>query len=75
MLVASAFLDEIVVAKEQQFPSVGHGTDYRYMVKNLAGRAVVHETEVIRAAFFRRDDPEQPDRMASYRSRRRHFSE
>ncbi|HOC54130.1 MAG TPA: hypothetical protein PKI20_00765 [Verrucomicrobiota bacterium] len=72
---ARQFLDEIAAAEERQFPSVGHGTDHRFKGKALAGTALVHDNEVIHAAFFRLDDPEQPERMASYRSRRRRFSE
>jgi hypothetical protein len=73
--LATAFLDEIAVAEEREFPSVGHGTDHRLKGKALAGTALVHENEVIHAAFFRLDDPEQPERMAPYRSRRHHFNE
>jgi hypothetical protein len=72
---ARHFLDEITTAEERQFPSVGYGTDHRFKGKALAGTALVHENEVIHAAFFRLDDPEQPERMASYRSRRRRFTE
>ena len=72
---AQTFLAEIAAAEERQFPSLGHGTDHRYKGKALAGTALVHENEVIHAAFFRLDDLEQPDRMASYRSRRRRFTE
>ncbi len=68
--LARVFLAEIAAAEERQFPSVGHGTDYRYKANALAGTALVHQNEVIHAAFFRLDDPEQPERMASYRSRR-----
>ena len=68
---AKAFLAEILAAEERQFPSVGHGTDHRYKSKALAGTALVHENEVIHAAFFRLDETEQPERMASYRHRRR----
>jgi len=72
---ARQFLDEIMAAEERQFPSVGYGTDHRYKGKVLAGAALVHENEVIHAALFRLDETEQPERMASYRSRRRRFAE
>jgi hypothetical protein len=71
---ARQFLDEIAAAEQRPFPSIGHGTDYRFKGKALAGTALVHENEVIHAAFFRLDGPEQPDRMASYQFRRRHFT-
>jgi len=96
--LAQEFLAEITSAEERQFPSVGHGTDFRYRSSprpappvppapsqpvsasqvsafqrfSLTGSALVHENEVIHAAFFRLDETEQPERMASYRARRRH---
>jgi len=71
--LAHAFLAEIAAAEERQFPSVGHGTDYRYKAKALAGSVLVHENEVIHAAFFRLEEAEQPEHMASIR--RRHYRE
>ena len=72
---AQTFLAEIAAAEERQFPSIGHGTDYRYKGKALAGAALVHENEVIHAAFFRLDEAAQPDTMASFRNRRRHYGD
>jgi len=87
---AQTFLAELLAAEERQFPSVGHGTDFRYRSAAippqaisefqlsafphfpLCGSALVHQNEVIHAAFFRLDDAEQPAHMASYRNRRRH---
>lgn len=66
------FLEEILTAEERQFPSVGHGADHRYKGKHLAGCALVHENEVIHGAFFRLDEKDHPERMASYRFRRRY---
>jgi hypothetical protein len=70
---AQQFRAEITSAEERPFASVGHGTDYRYKGKGLAGTALVHENEVIHAAFFRLDETEQPEHMASYRNRRHHY--
>lgn len=53
------FLDEIIASEETQFPSVGHGTDHRFKAKALAGTALIHENEVIHAAFFRLDETEK----------------
>jgi hypothetical protein len=83
---AQEFLAEIASAEERQFASVGHGTDFRYrsaarpstlnpQPSTICGTALVHANEVIHAAFFRLDEPDQPDRMASYRARRRRFTE
>ena len=70
---AKAFLAEISTAEERQFASVGHGTDYRYKAKALAGSVLVHDNEVIHAAFFRLDDREEPAHMTSLSNRRRRF--
>jgi hypothetical protein len=64
---ALKFLEEITVAEEHQFPSISHGTDHRFKGNDLAGAALVHESEVVHAAFFRLDGIEQPERMASTR--------
>jgi len=69
---ALKFLEEITVVEEHQFPSISHGTDHRFKGNDLAGAALVHESEVVHAAFFRRDGIEQPERMASYQARRPH---
>jgi len=39
----------------------------------ICGAALVHENEVIHAAFFRLDDPEQSDMMAPLSTRRRRY--
>ena len=83
---ARHFLDEIADTEQRQFPAVGYGIDFRYRSRpklvtihpghsTISGTALVHEGEVIHTAFFRMEDYEEPQRMASYRSRRRHFTE
>jgi hypothetical protein len=64
---ARHFLDEAVAAEESQFPSLGHGTDFRYRTPgpstvgtqrpSICGTALVHQNEVIHAAFFRLEHP------------------
>jgi len=71
---AKDFFAEITAAEERQFPSVGHGTDYRYKAKALAGSVLVHQNEVIHAAFFSLDEAEKPEHRAS-RFRRRRYRE
>jgi len=104
--LAKAFILDIAAAEERQFPSVGHGTDFRYRSTprpsppappapsrpisasqlsafqhfSLCGTALVHENEVIHAAFFRLDGPStlnpQPSTsVAPLRNRRRHYRE
>ena len=70
-----AFLNDILAAETSRFPSVGYGTDVRFQSTHLAGTALVHNDEVIHAAFFRLDTQEQPGKMASLRNRRRHYRE
>ena len=71
---AREFIAEIASAEERQYASVGHGTDYRYKAKALAGTALVHENEVIHAAFFRVDEREATGHMTSFSNRRRRFT-
>ena len=99
--LAQSFLAEITAADERQYPSVGHGTDYRYRLVapkpseggspisasqlsafqrfSLTGSALVHQNEVIHAAFFRLDDPStinpQPSTNLASLRRRRHYRE
>jgi len=51
--LAQSFLDEILAAEKREFVSVGYGTDCRYQTDDLVGSALVHNDEVIHAAFFR----------------------
>ena len=83
---AEEFRAGILAAEERQFPSVGHGSDYRYRCtfgpstlnpqpSTICGSVLVHASEVIHAAFFRLDQHDQPETMASLRNRRRHYRE
>jgi hypothetical protein len=85
-VLAQSFLSEIFAAEERQFSSVVHGTDIRYRSRPspstinpqpsaISGSALVHEYEVVHAAFFRLDETEPPDRMASYRHCRHRYSQ
>jgi hypothetical protein len=67
---ARKFLDDLLAAEETEFPSIGYGTDHRFKSTNLVGSALVHENEVIHAAFFRRNEPDHPEQMRPYFSRR-----
>ena len=58
---AQKFLAEVTRTEERQFPSIGHGTDFRYRSAtpqsashppSICGSALVHQDEVIHAAFF-----------------------
>jgi len=56
LALAQSFLAEISSAEERLFASVGHGTDFPYKTKALSGSALVHQDELIHAAFFRADE-------------------
>jgi hypothetical protein len=68
---AKAFLDHIRTAEATPFPSVGHGTDLRFQAKGLVGTALVHDNEVIHAAFFSLDEQDTPAKPASLSTCRR----
>jgi hypothetical protein len=81
---ARQFLHDIAAAEERQFPSIGHGTDFRYRTpavpsttgtqrSSICGTALVHQNEVIHAAFYRLDEPAtvhspSPPKMPTNRS-------
>ena len=69
-LRAEKFLDEITLSDEREFASTGHGIDHRFKGKGLAGSALVHENEVIHAAFFRLEGPDSQEGSSSHRQRR-----
>jgi hypothetical protein len=69
------FLAGILATEERQFPSVGHGADYRYRASAIAGAALIHQDEVIHAAFFRLDDSQPHRSLVSLRNRRRYQRE
>ena len=72
---ARKFLDQIASGEEREFPSIGHGTDRRFKGRGFTGAALVHEGEVIHAAFFRMEQSQEAEPGASYGSRRRYFCE
>jgi hypothetical protein len=49
---ARKFIEEIAMAEESEFPSIGHGVDHRFKGRALAGAALIHEGEVIHATFL-----------------------
>lgn len=51
--VVEAFLATLSEIPEESFPSIGYGTDHRYRGKKVVGNALVHEGEVVHAAFLR----------------------
>lgn len=66
-----AFLDHIHTAQATPFPSVGYGTDLRFHAKGLTGTALVHDNEIIHAAFFSLDEQDKPAKTASLSNHRR----
>jgi hypothetical protein len=49
---AIEFLKLAAACPSRDFPSLGYGTDRRYQAPGLAGAALVHEGQVVHAAFF-----------------------
>ena len=71
--LAREFLDSAAECAGQKHKSIGHGWDHRYQAPSLVGAALVHEEEVIHAAFFRSpsEPAERGNGLASMRVRRR----
>jgi hypothetical protein len=66
---AKEFLQGARDCTETAFPSIGHGTDYRYENAGFAGTALVHNGDVVHTAFFAHDRKEEEPAMASLRRR------
>ncbi len=76
MDVAQAFLQKIPTLTEQEFPSVGYGTDLRYRNGGICGSALVHENTCIHAAFFTSEESRElrePMEYISPLNRRREY--
>jgi len=67
---AKTFLAGALVCDEKRYKSAGEGWDLRFEGKGLVGSALLHESTVLHAAFFRIGDSERIENMAGYRRRR-----
>ncbi|MEY2411331.1 MAG: hypothetical protein QOF48_4001 [Verrucomicrobiota bacterium] len=74
---AVEFLAAAADCPARKFPSLGYGTDCRYRSPGLAGAALIHEDQIVHAAFFSLTNEAKPaqDTMAPLRARRRRFTE
>jgi hypothetical protein len=50
--IAAEFLRAAAASPVRKFPSIGYGTDCRYQGPALAGASLVHEDQIVHAAFF-----------------------
>ena len=48
-----ALFEKVKQSKEQQFPGVGLGKDYRYEIEDVFGSALIFNNRVIHLAFFK----------------------
>jgi hypothetical protein len=72
---AQRFLRLLAGCREQRFPAVSLGTDYRFTGSGVIGSALVHRETVIHMAFFSRiRQPKPVEPISSFR-RRRSFRE
>lgn len=69
---ALSFLRRAMDCNEELYPSIGHGTDYRFEGRSVVGSALVFKDTVIHTAFFRATESERVERMAGYKRRRGH---
>ena len=74
---AEQFLKLASESPSRDFPSIGYGTARRYQDSSQAGAALLHESEVVHAAFFNLPPEKRPaeDSMAPYLRRRRWHGE
>ena len=74
-IIASDFLAEAAHAKSEIFESTGYGQDIRIDGKLLHGTSLVADEAVVHLALFSKEEmnqPERPERMASWSRRRRY---
>lgn len=69
---ATRFLKKTMDCTEERYPSIGHGTDYRFEGRSVVGSALVFKDTVIHTAFFRATESGRIERMAGYKRRREH---
>jgi hypothetical protein len=67
---AEAFLAAAAACEESVYPSVGLGHDHRLRNDDVLGSALVHEDEVVHAAFFTNDEQQEEPPLAGARHRR-----
>jgi hypothetical protein len=70
---AQRFLRQLAGCREQRFPAISLGTDYRFTGSGVIGSALVHRESIIHMAFFSSKQQLQPkpvEPMSSYRQRR-----
>jgi len=69
--VAQRFLRRLAGCREQRFPAVSLGTDYRFEGSGVIGSALVHRECVIHLAFFTSTkQPKAVEPFSSFRQRR-----
>jgi hypothetical protein len=67
---ARAFVKEAARCEEKKHNSPGLGSDYRLRGPRIVGSALVYESAVIHAAFFRAEEGDDTGHISSYRQRR-----
>jgi len=67
---AAAFLAEVTTCDQREFPSVGYGTDVRFRNHHVVGSALVHNGDVVHAAFLNLNDGSEMDERFMRRRRR-----
>jgi len=70
---ARKFLFEASEAAEQEYESVGHGSDHRFTGQRIVGSALIHQDTVIHSAFFRKRGAEQRQRAGTASARVREY--
>jgi hypothetical protein len=77
VLLGRSFLAALDQTREEVFPSVGYGRDYRYHAPSLTGSLLVHADCPIHASFLSLEESSSPSSTTNLSSlrRRRHFRE
>jgi hypothetical protein len=66
---AKTFLDEAARCELREFPSVGYGRDCRFSSGKLGGSALIHQDNLIHAAFFGKNEGSESGQAGCFRQR------
>ena len=65
------FIKQINESQESKLKSIGHGWDHRFMSESILGSALICQSEIIHASFFKNEvNKEKKEYIAGFRVRR-----
>jgi len=66
--LAVNFMNDVQKSSEEKHPSIGYGYDYRFNTEYSMGSALIHQDQVVHAAFFCKEEGNR--NLSGYKARR-----